>query len=78
MANLNLNFDASAEINPDELPSMESISKEDSSFLRSTHEVKEKRMGRGNSVAAFGSSGAARVSSLSARPSQVKQSDRKK
>jgi hypothetical protein len=35
-------------------------------------------MGRGNSVAAFGSTGAARVSSLSARPTQLKQSARKK
>lgn len=68
LANLNLNFDASAEINPDDLPSLEGISKEESSFLRSTQEGTGKRMGRGNSVAAFGSTGAARVSSLSARP----------
>ena len=70
LANMNINFDASAEINPDDLPSLDGITKEDSSFLRSTHEAlgTMKRMGRGNSVAAFGSTGAARVSSLSARP----------
>ena len=71
LANLNTNFDASGEINPDDLPSLEgmNISKEDSSFLRSTQEGPARRLGRGNSVAAFGSTGAARVSSLSARPS---------
>jgi hypothetical protein len=39
LANLNTNFDASGEINPDDLPSLEGISKEDSSFLRSTQEA---------------------------------------
>ena len=68
LANLNTNFDASGEINPDDLPSLEGMSKEDSSFLRSTQEAPLKRLGRGNSVAAFGSTGVARVSSLSARP----------
>ena len=80
LANLNVNFDASAEINADDLPSLDGITKEDSSFLRSTQEPSStgKRMARGNSVAAFGATGAARVSSLSARPSLVKQSNRKK